>query len=290
MKTLLASLLGTKADEKVLEASYRLAALFNGHIDALHVRPDPAQVIAASSAALEPGMSLTAILGEVWDSILEANKSIAGHAHRNFQKFADDRGLPMRKEPGAPDEISASWLEVEGAYARAVTSTGRLHDAVVLAGSANEGELLPELGSILTGCGRPLLLVPRHVADDISSSIAIAWKETPEAARAVTAAMPLLRLARRVVVLTVSEDEADSEASGQKLVEQLRWHGLKVVAHRVPVDNLSPAETLTVTTKDVGAKMLVMGGYGHSRAFEFIFGGFTRHALADAPLPVLMAH
>src|SRR6185437_12830470 len=120
---------------------------------------------------------------------------------------------------------------------------------------------------------------PKQIPDDISSNIAIAWKETAEAARAVTAAMPLLRRARRVMVLTVSEDETEppSDASGQRLAEHLRWHGLKVAAHRAPLDMFTPPEALMAAAKNGGASMLVMGGYGHSRALEFVFGGFTRH-------------
>ena len=140
--------------------------------------------------------------------------------------------------------------------------------------------------------GLPLLLAPREVSEDICSTIAIAWKETAEAARAVTAAMPLLHLARRVLVLSVSEDDdpTEAESSARRLAEQLRWHGFKVAAHHVPADTLAPAEALMDVAKKVGAKLLVMGGYGHSRAYEFVFGGFTRHALANTTLPVLMAH
>jgi nucleotide-binding universal stress UspA family protein len=148
------------------------------------------------------------------------------------------------------------------------------------------------IGRILNGCGRPLLLLPSRAPGDPPSIVAIAWKETAEAARAVTAAMPLLQKASRIVVLTASEDQkaADCEASAQRLADQLRWHGFKAEAHHVPPNRRSGAESVMAVASDMGAELIVMGAYSHSRPYEFVFGGFTRYALKHATLPVLMAH
>jgi nucleotide-binding universal stress UspA family protein len=154
------------------------------------------------------------------------------------------------------------------------------------------GEIPPETGSILTGCGRPILLVPPAIPEDFSGTVAIAWKETAEAARAVTAAMPILKKASRIVVLSANEsgEAAQAEASAVCLADQLRWHGVKVQAHQVPLDMLAPAEAVLAVAADMGAALVVMGGYGHSRAIEFVLGGFTRYALGHTQLPILLAH
>ena len=292
MKTILAPLLGTEADAPVLKASQVLAQLFDSHIDCLHVSPDPAQLFAASTAGFETALSVTTFSADLWDAVVEASKAAATAAEKKFKAFAAQGGVRMAGYVDGIAGISAEWHRAEGDYVRAVTKDGLVHDVVVIARSAIEGEISPEIGSILSGCGRPILLAPPNIPDEISSTVAIAWKDTAEAARAVTAAMPLLKKCKRIVVLRASEDEsvADAEASASRLADQLRWHGFKVQSHHVPPDILSPAEAIMAVAGELGVKLVVMGGYGRSRAYEFIFGGFTRYVLGHARLPVLLTH
>jgi hypothetical protein len=76
-------------------------------------------------------------------------------------------------------------------------------------------------------CGRPLLLAPRKAPTSLTAKVAIAWKDTQEAARAVSAAMPFLRKAKSVIILCVPEDKGGGGAgpSTAELVENLVWHG-----------------------------------------------------------------
>src|SRR5204863_7832942 len=145
------------------------------------------------------------------------------------------------------------------------------------------------LESALLNTGRPLL-IPSAVGTPPEfggGTVAIAWKPTPHAARAVTAAMPLLALAKDVVVMTVDEEDSLWQMDG--LVRNLAWHGLRASTERLPLKGREPAKTL-LDAAEKKASLLVMGGYGHSRIREWVFGGFTRQILADAPLPVFMAH
>ena len=88
--------------------------------------------------------------------------------------------------------------------------------------------------------------------------------------------------------MTVAEGD-EPEESADRLVRNLAWHGLRTSKQILHPGDRSAVETLLAAAQEV-ASLLVMGGYGHSRVREWIFGGFTQRVLEDAPLPVLLAH
>ena len=146
------------------------------------------------------------------------------------------------------------------------------------------------LEAALINSGRPLLILPSVPISALPDTVVIAWKATPEAARAVTAAMPFLSLAKQIVIMTVAEDETTIEEEGAaRLMANLRWDGFPASVRRLPPSAQGAAETLLAAAREHAA-LLVMGGYGHSRLREWIFGGFTQRILRAAEIPVLIAH
>lgn len=146
--------------------------------------------------------------------------------------------------------------------------------------------------SVLEASGRPALVVP-YVGwtEPIATTVAIAWKETPEAARAVAAAMPFLQQAARVHVLTWGPpDEPAVGGERLDLVAYLKLHGVTAAWHREGPEPAGIGEALLSRAFDLGADLLVMGCYGHSRARERILGGVSRTVLQSMTLPVLMVH
>jgi nucleotide-binding universal stress UspA family protein len=118
--------------------------------------------------------------------------------------------------------------------------------------------------------------------------MAIAWKPTQHTTRAVALAMPLIARAREVVVLTIAE-RPDEHDTTDRLVRGFTWHGLAARAERLQPGTGGAVQTLLAAANEC-ADLLVMGGYGHTRIREWVFGGFTREVLDAAPLPVLIAH
>jgi nucleotide-binding universal stress UspA family protein len=146
--------------------------------------------------------------------------------------------------------------------------------------------------SVLLACGRPALVVP-HIgaAATIGSTVAIAWKPTPEAARAVTAALPFLRRAKRVHVLSWGEESPPAVGGRPLDLERyLQAHGVRFTWDRAGAERQQVGELLLSRAFDLGADLLVMGCYGHSRAREWILGGASRTILQSMTLPVLMMH
>ncbi len=142
--------------------------------------------------------------------------------------------------------------------------------------------------NLLVDTGKPALVVPYAGAlAPIGRTVLVAWKETRESARAVSAALPWLRLAGHVHV--VCYDEEPSIAL-QSLQDYLTAEGVTATLHRGGPEQGNVGETLLSQASDMGADLLVMGCYGHSRASEWVLGGATRTILKSMTLPVLMVH
>lgn len=288
IKTILVPVTGYPSDNAALETAYLAARLFGAHIEALHVRPDWAQIAAR---AISPDV-VAGIQSEDYFAAFEKEiKSHAWRAHRHVAEFCSRRGI-MVGGGASKDGVAVSWRELEGDAIETVTAQARFHDLVVIGRAPESIALSPaRLGAVMLGAGRPLLLAPEHAPENLAPTVAIAWKESREAAHAVTAAMPFLHKAEKVVVLGVEEGgHADKTTqSAERLAGQLRWHGLTVESHVVPLAD-GIAETLAQAAVAKGADLLVMGGYGHSRLREFVLGGATRGVLHACPIPVLLCH
>lgn len=142
--------------------------------------------------------------------------------------------------------------------------------------------------SVLLDSGKPALILP-YAGDavPVARTVLVAWKETREAARAVTAAMPWLQRANKVHVVAYGEGSA---ASLRALERYLKVNGVTVTAHSGGPEEKDVGNALLSMAADLRAEMLVMGCYGHSRAREWALGGATHTILQTMTLPVLMSH
>lgn len=146
--------------------------------------------------------------------------------------------------------------------------------------------------SVMAVSGKPALLVPyADVPLMVGGTVVVAWKETREAALAVTAALPLLQRAEAVHVLTWGGEEPPAgEGARLDLRGYLKLHEVDVSWHSQGTEPEMLGELLLSRAFDLGADLLVMGCYGHSRAREWVLGGASRSVLQSMTLPVLMAH
>jgi len=145
--------------------------------------------------------------------------------------------------------------------------------------------------SVMLASGKPALVVPyAGMPRMVGNTILIAWKETREAARAVSAALPMLRRAQAVHVVAWGSDNSTRDAGPLHLGKYLALHQVGPVWHHQGKEPEHLGEILLSTASDVGADLLVMGCYGHSRAREWILGGTSRTILQSMTMPVLMAH
>jgi hypothetical protein len=291
-KTILAPLSGTDSDASVLSTSLRIASGANGHIECLHLRRDATGLLVEGA---QIGMETPLLMADAVTAFEQEATRRTASARANFDKFCQQENIGIASEPSSGNTVTVSWREESGDEFNRLTELARCHDVVVLPGDHNRIGGLPAkvAGDVIMGGGRPVLLAPEVEAKGPFNRIAIAWNDTAEAARAMTAAMPLLECAHQIDVLSVCEvDKHAGECVNMSdtLVRYLRWHGCFAHTRFLVSEGRTPAEAALDETKHTGADLLVMGAYGHSRMHEFIFGGFTARILKGVDLPVLLFH
>lgn len=148
--------------------------------------------------------------------------------------------------------------------------------------------------AVLLGSGRPVLFVPHSgTFPAVGTTALVAWKETREAARALADALPFLKRAQKVIVMSVGKPESDDVAdhlSARGVTHYLARHGVTAQTRREVAEDIDAANLLLSRAADFGADLLVMGGYGRPRLAERVLGGVTRLMLDAMTVPVLMSH
>jgi nucleotide-binding universal stress UspA family protein len=263
-----------------------VARAFDAHLEFLHVRVDTA----AMAAAMAMDGSGAAMIGGLVERIEEEADQREEKAKELFRRFCECERLAVTDRPVGHAVLSAQWLRQVGDEAYWVTEYARSADLLVIGRPTDgQGVALDTTETALLGGGRPLLIPPASGLATLPQTVVIAWKPAPEAARAITAAMPLLSHAKQVLIVTVAEERRVSEDEAARLMASLVWHGLDVSIRHLQPDPRGAAHTLLAAAAEQGA-LVVMGAYGHSRLREWIFGGFTQQVLRDAEVPVLMMH
>jgi nucleotide-binding universal stress UspA family protein len=119
------------------------------------------------------------------------------------------------------------------------------------------------------------------------------YNGSKESARAVHDAVPILQKAKDVRLIWVDparDSEAFGAPPGTAMAESLNRQGIKATAESMLSNGVNPAEAVMSKARELGAGVIVMGAYGHSRIREFVLGGATRHALSNLSIPLLMSH
>jgi nucleotide-binding universal stress UspA family protein len=288
IKTILVPVTGSETDAAAYAGTLPIARGFAAHVDALHVRTDPVELAVSMSTEGAGGTLLEGII----DGLTRDADEVEAKARAGFSEFCSREGLSLVAAPAGTEAKPSAQFHVEtGQGARWAAACGLTHDlAIAPRGlTGRDAAARSTLETLLLESGRPLLIPGAAVASaTLAKRVAVAWKPTAQAARAVAYAMPLIARAKDVAVLTIEEDEGRRD-DADRLIAYFAWHGIRAVFERLSPGPHGGAETL-LAAASAKAELLVMGGYGHSRLSEWVFGGFTQRVLADAPLAVLMAH
>ncbi len=285
MRVILVPLDGTDHDQPALVAAYGVAKPLRAHVDGLFVRPNPGGLAGAAEAGITTATveHVTRAAVASWDQRRDRASELFDAALAAANATPVDR--PLRN-----CTVTARWREMTGPGNAILAAQGSLADLIVLAGMhLNEDpqrQLMFEAS--LLSAARPILLVPGVGFERIAKVVAVAWNGRAESTRAVAGALPLLRKANAVHILTVATQRTEVRQS-EGLLDYFAWHEVAAEMHALPMAGEVGA-TLLAKTADLGADLLVMGGYGHSRVHELIFGGVTRHVLDHLTMPVLLAH
>jgi nucleotide-binding universal stress UspA family protein len=188
----------------------------------------------------------------------------------------------------------AEWRSVLDLPTEVVAREARAADLVIIGSEPETKDPFRRLdpGSLLLKAGRPVLVVPQAVNSLSLKRVAIAWKDTREARRAIMDALPFLQKAGSVVIVEVSDKE--NAHRGRNHVEDvaryLARHGVAIITEQTRPAEPSVTATLLRMVRDEEINLIVAGAYGHSRLGEWAFGGVTRGLLAESPVCCLFSH
>jgi nucleotide-binding universal stress UspA family protein len=284
IRTILAAASGGSASNGAMGLACQFAHRLNAHVEGFHVIPDRQTLFGAD------GEGFAMMNAALTDSLLEAGAANALKTRAGFDEIVKRHQLAKRNSPTLQhDGPSACWREETGYAPSLVASRARFFDLVVLGRS---GRVVDEaythtIEQTLAQCGRPVLLAQGEMNDHVGSVVAVAWNGSPQAVRAVGAALPILATADAITVITVG----DRKPSDDGLREYLAWHGITAKFRSVPaVHGRSTGALLLDTASEAAADILVMGGYGHRPWREALFGGVTRDILGSSKMPLLLVH
>jgi nucleotide-binding universal stress UspA family protein len=282
MKTILVPTEQHAAMESALDSALLLAKKFDSLIEGFPSRPAVADMV-----AMDPDAGLTMV------ALKENDADMARQAEELFRAFMQRHGIQQHADPASTPAAAVSWTWHTDAPSGNdfVGSYGRVFDAVVLARPGDEWQSpsMVTLESALFESGRPVLIAPPTSPRSLGTNVLIAWNRSTEQARTTAFAMPLLRLAERVTILTV-EGATVAGPSGAEMARSLAVHGIAADTITIAPGKVSAGETILTKAAELGCDLIVKGAYTQSRLRQMIFGGTTRHILANAKLPVLMAH
>lgn len=271
MKTILLHIHDDTAQESRMQAAFDLARATGAHITCLQV------------TSLGEYVSMDMLGGNyVATAGLDIIRAQEDEVRARIEARLTAEGLPW------------DWRRAEGDAVTGLLSASRLADVIIVSlpalGRRAMGDPLPIVPDLAINSRVPVLAVPASTARFESTGRAmVAWDGSHEAAMALCSARPLLALVGEVHVVTV-EEKAKRDFPPLDASEYLSRHGIGSEIHEWPRKGRTVEEALAAAALELQADWIVMGAFGHSRLRETIFGGVTRYLLAEARVPLLLAH
>lgn len=285
MKTILVPLEESNALPAILQTALLAARTFGSYMEGLHVRPGLTGVVAAGAEGL-----VAATPGLI-ESFEQEDQARAKRVREAFESFMRENKVTQQGTTAASDKPSAGWYEEQSQGESTIGSRGRVFDLIVVGRPTRGGSsaAMSTLEAALFECGHPLLIAPPTPPKILGERVIVAWNSSTETARTMAFAMPFLKRAKDVQVLTV-EGGTVPGPSAQDAAQHLQRNGIAASARVVEPMKRSVGEAILAEAAEWGADLLIKGAYTHSRLRQMIFGGPTSHILAEAVLPVFMAH
>ena len=257
-----------------LDIALALAAEHHAHLTGLHVMPPPLTPIYVDMPIPETVEKMQRL--ELEDAARRAAAVFAEHAGRTT--------------------VSTEWRVAEGDIVRVASEHSRYADLTVLPQGMDLGFASADLTNLpeelALRVGRPVLVIPRYGSfPKVGGRVLVAWNGSREVTRAVHDALPLLRRAEQVTVLSIDPDaDPERRLPGADVSLHLTRHGVTVQAATIAGADVAVGDLLLSYAADHDIDLIVMGAYGHTRLREVVLGGATRTLLRHMTVPVLMSH
>ncbi len=287
IKYIIAPVRGDGKGESVLGLAMAIGRKFDAHIDVLHVHAKPEDMIPF-------GVPVPQMFRQ---TIMDAAGNIAHQEEERLRAIFDDycarhgaEFVPLDASECPPDRLTISWREEAGKQVSVIRDLGPLADLIVLARPDADSELgMNSLMCSLFDVRKLTAVAPPRESESVGEHIAIAWNGSGEAARAVTAALPLFLQAQAVTIL-MAPDESTSAKTDADLRRYLCLYGIQPESRTFKIGRRDIGGPLLDAARKAGADMVVMGAFGAERRRELVLGGVTQYVIEHSDLPLVMAH
>ncbi len=206
------------------------------------------------------------------------------------EKFIDHINT-LKKSDSDLSDLKYKWLSEELENQKYLGDLSRVYNVVIISRPYQElqSASLSSIQTILFDGGRPVMLIPMNKQIDIGREVVISWNCTTESSRAVFAALPILKKANNVTILTVEKVITDGP-SGEQVSELLASHGIDAKPVTISGDEKKIGDAILDFSESVDADLIVKGAYTQSRLREIIFGGATRHLMLHSEIPIYLVN
>ncbi len=275
IKNILLAMPGSNSNPAALNYAASMAQLFEAHLTGAAVTRD----------IIMPGTVFDSAGAEVMEAFHRESKAAAQAAIAAFEEKSRREGLSAGSLMLDARAVGAGEL---------LARTARRFDLTVMqqasADSVDDDTVLIE--AALVGSGRPVLIVPYiHDKPLKLDRVMVCWDGGRNAARALNDALPLLKRAKQIEIVTISSgNKATDTLPGADIGHHLSRHGINVEVRNLMEDTIGVSNRILSHAADHSIDLIVMGGYGHSRLREFVLGGTTREILQSMTVPTLMSH
>ena len=197
----------------------------------------------------------------------------------------------LKKSDSDLSDLKYKWLSQELENQKYLGDLSRVYNVVIISRPYQElqSASLSSIQTILFDGGRPVMLIPMNKQIDIGREVVISWNCTTESSRAVFAALPILKKANNVTILTVEKVITDGP-SGEQVSELLASHGIDAKPVTISGDEKKIGDAILDFSKSIDADLIVKGAYTQSRLREIIFGGATRHLMLHSEIPIYLVN
>ena len=197
----------------------------------------------------------------------------------------------LKKSDSDLSDLKYKWLSEELENQKYLGDLSRVYNVVIISRPYQElqSASLSSIQTILFDGGRPVMLIPMNKQIDIGREVVISWNCTTESSRAVFAALPILKKANNVTILTVEKVITDGP-SGEQVSELLASHGIDAKPVTISGDEKKIGDAILDFSKSIDADLIVKGAYTQSRLREIIFGGATRHLMLHSEIPIYLVN
>jgi len=219
------------------------------------------------------------------------DESLSAQATEHFHTFCTANGITVHDAFSPQRAMSASYLQEWDRPEARLLAHAR-HSDLIIVGRHHTTDLMPAnlIERLLMASGRPLIIAPETASIGTLKTVVVGWQETPEAARSLSAAIPVLKHADTVVLVSVSAYAKEAASALQQMAEQLAWHDISAKTHVIVGDSKGVRAHLSREIAERHADMLVLGGYQRGPWREALFGGVTESIIDHAKCPVFLMH